>query len=61
MIQGRVRTCTVDESVDEFVNKSRTVLYWLVKTELMIDMKDFYAGHPDIAKRAQLTYRRFGD
>lgn len=60
-IDGQTRVCTVDMSITDWVWKSHTALYYLIKTELRIDAARFFGGHKTIARRAQVPYRRFGD
>ncbi len=60
VIDGHIVFCDVDASHDEFIPKSRTALYWLVTSQLGITFVRFYAGHPDSARRARLSYQPFG-
>lgn len=59
-INGQVRSCTVDASIDDFSYRNRTALYFIIKTQLRISPEQFFAGHPSAAKRAGLKYRCFG-
>lgn len=60
IVNGRVVLCDVDAGHDEFAPKSRTAFYFLVRSQLGITFQEFYAGHPDTARRTGSTYRRFG-
>lgn len=52
--------CDVDESIDEFMWQSHSPLYYIIRTQLNIHQKAFYAGHPDAGRRFQLPHKRFG-
>ncbi len=59
-INGRSVFCDVDAGHNEFVPRSRTAFYWLVKGQLGLTFEQFYAGHEDTARRAGLSYKPFG-
>ena len=69
VIDGVAILVTIDESIDEYQARSHTALYYIVSTELGFfgegrgsaneGWERFYAGHPDIARRAGVTYRKW--
>lgn len=69
VIDGKTRFVTVDESIDEFVPDSHTVLFYIVSTQLgffgsgggaaKVGWTRFYAGEPGIARKAQVPYHKW--
>ena len=69
LVGGRVCFVDVDESIDEFSPGSGQVLHNIVSGQLRFFGHDdtpikegwrrFYGGHPDIARRAGVSYRRW--
>lgn len=60
-IRGRAVFCDVDAGHREFIPRGRTAFYYLVTSQLGITFEQFYAGHPDTARRAGLSYAPFAD
>ena len=68
-IEEQTRIVTIDEGIDEYQPRSHTALYYIVSAQLGFfgegqgsaneGWERFYAGHPDIARRAGVTYRKW--
>jgi hypothetical protein len=58
----RGKTCLVDvDHLDEFAPRRDTPLYYMVRNQLGLSYKEFYAGHPDTARMAGLKHKPFSE
>lgn len=72
VVDGAEKCVDVDESIDDFAPRSFEPLYYIVSSQLAffgerrnipakVGWQRFYAGHPDIARRAGVPYKTWND